>query len=501
MSSAPGRNYIAQDVFRTSVAWTLGANLVGLVVVGIYTNVVSPFPSSSTTSDVAFWVVIAPLFVAAAVVVGFLWVRRAFEPTHRFLREGRPPTADERRRTLGLPLLVTKLVLGAWIVAALLTLLPFGVAPNAFGRVSQAVIAIVLGGVTTALLTFLLLERCFRPLYSVVLAADAPSPTARLGIGPRLLATWALGSGVPLLVLLFAPIGSALSRDELQSLNWYLGAVGLAAGAVLIFVAGRSVADPIQGLRVALRTVQDGRLEVVAVEDCGEVGLLQAGFNRMVVGLQERQRLQDLFGRHVGTEVARDALERQIELGGREQDVSVLFVDLIGSTALTQRLEPKQVVAVLNDFFAAVVSATHAEGGWVNKFEGDAALCVFGAPSEFVDHAARALRTARTLRAAIDGLARAHPGLDAGIGVSSGTVIAGNVGALDRYEYTVIGDPVNEAARLTEIAKERRERVVASASAIGAAPDERRRWKQAELILLRGRSQPTQTFTPRAVTA
>jgi adenylate cyclase len=89
-----------------------------------------------------------------------------------------------------------------------------------------------------------------------------------------------------------------------------------------------------------------------------------------------------------------------------------------------------------------------AEGGWVNKFEGDGALCIFGAPVTLDDCALRALRAARVLRQELLVLAASNPELDAAIGVSAGTVVAGNVGDEQRYEYTVIGTPVNEAARL-----------------------------------------------------
>ncbi|MBA2624662.1 MAG: adenylate/guanylate cyclase domain-containing protein, partial [Acidimicrobiia bacterium] len=105
----------------------------------------------------------------------------------------------------------------------------------------------------------------------------------------------------------------------------------------------------------------------------------------------------------------------------------------------------------------------------MNKFEGDGALCVFGAPGDQPDHAARALRAGVALRRAVVALGERHPDLDAGIGISSGPAVAGNVGAEARYEYTVIGDPVNEAARLTELAKSRDSRLLASAAAIAAA--------------------------------
>ncbi|MGH3966674.1 MAG: adenylate/guanylate cyclase domain-containing protein, partial [Mycobacterium sp.] len=237
----------------------------------------------------------------------------------------------------------------------------------------------------------------------------------------------------------------------------------------------------------------------IPVDDGGEVGRLQAGFNHMVAGLWERRGLEDLFGRHVGIEVARNALAAGVRLGGERRSASVLFVDLIGSTAMTQRLPPEAVVAILNDVFAAVVRCATVEGGWVNKFEGDAALCVFGPPGERTGHAAAALRTARALRTALVTLVERHPGLDAGIGVSSGEVVAGNIGAVDRYEYTVIGDAVNEAARLTEQAKTVPERVLAARTAVASATDEAGQWRHYRPIMLRGRATPTDTYVPRPV--
>src|SRR5205814_6542448 len=142
----------------------------------------------------------------------------------------------------------------------------------------------------------------------------------------------------------------------------------------------------------------------------------------------------------------------------------------------------------------AVVRVVGAEGGWVNKFQGDGALCVFGAPADQPDHAARALRAARTLRRELLALAAVNPGLDAGIGISSGEVVAGNIGTEERSEYTVIGDPVNEAARLTDEAKRRPGRVLASERTVAAAGDEGGNWSAGEHLVLRGRTTPTVAF-------
>ena len=100
---------------------------------------------------------------------------------------------------------------------------------------------------------------------------------------------------------------------------------------------------------------------------------------------------RDLFGRHVGTTVAQRALATGVSLGGEERTVAALFVDIAGSTALVRRTGPEEMVGLLNRFFEVVVDAIEDEGGLVNKFEGDAALCVFGAPTDHADPSGAAL--------------------------------------------------------------------------------------------------------------
>ena len=134
---------------------------------------------------------------------------------------------------------------------------------------------------------------------------------------------------------------------------------------------------------------------------------------------------------------------------------------------------PEEVVATLNRFFTAVVDTIAAEGGWVNEFEGDGALCVFGAPADLPDHTVCALRAAAALQQRLQRL-----DIDAGIGVASGDVVAGNVGSETRYEYTVIGHPVNVAARLTDAAKLQPSRALSAVHGEG--------WEPAGTLELRG---------------
>jgi adenylate cyclase len=265
-----------------------------------------------------------------------------------------------------------------------------------------------------------------------------------------------------------------------------LAAAGVLAGIATTAAVTGSVSSPLQAIRRGLDRVGAGDLHAeLAVDDAGEVGHIQAGFNRMVVGLRERQRLEDLFGRHVGEQVAQAAMERAPGLGGQLLDASLLFVDVAGSSRLATTTAPERLVEMLNDLFGCIVAAVTAEDGWVNKFEGDAALSVFGVPVDDADHAAHAVRAALAVARGVEGLRDRWPELEVGIGVSTGKVVAGNVGAMERYEFTVVGQPVNEAARLADAAKEHGERLLASRSILDAAGDAGD-WEPLGDIALRG---------------
>ena len=150
-------------------------------------------------------------------------------------------------------------------------------------------------------------------------------------------------------------------------------------------------------------------------------------------------------------------------------------------------------MALLNRFFEVVIDVVHEHDGWINKFAGDAALAIWGAPVSLEQRHTRVLGAARVLTRR---LREEVPELEAGIGLSFGEVLAGNVGAAERFEYTVIGDPVNEAARLTDEAKTVGSRVVANHGLVVEADDrESRHWCELEPIQLRGRSQQTRVST------
>ncbi len=478
------------------------SNGLGALLVFLLLGVLMPFAPEGAQDNLPLNAVVGAVYLALTLAAGARWGRRANAPIERWLASGSPPTPDERRVALGLPTRFAAISGVFWTIAAVLfTLLNL---PESGWAALVVGGSILLGGETTCAIGYLVAERITRPVTALALAGGAP-PRERCGPGVagRLTMAWSLGTGVPLLGISVIAGASLLREGEDTALVAgaivFLAAIGMSVGMLAISMAARSVSEPVGSVRRAIARIEDGELDVtVPVDDGSEVGLLEAGFNRMAAGLRERERLRDLFGRHVGRDVASAALENdgEIELGGEVREIAVLFVDMIGSTRLALRRSPADVVTLLNTFFCIVVEVVEEHGGWVNKFEGDAALCVFGAPTPRADPAADALRAARRLR---ERIARELSGADASIGVSAGPAVAGNVGARERFEYTVIGDPVNEAARLCELAKDRPGRLLASDAVLRrAGSQESVHWEVREQLVLRGRDRPTGVAEPRA---
>lgn len=384
-----------------------------------------------------------------------------------------------------------------WVGAAAVWSVLTGIGGHNGSDIVRVALSIALGGLTASGVTYLIAEWGIRPIVALALSSNVPDRPVAPGVRTKLLLSWAVGADVFLIMIGLSFVGRPASEPPSAAAIWFIIGAGLAAGSVVLYVASRSLVSPLVELRRSVGRVQQGDLEVnVSVDDGSELGLLQAGFNQMVVGLRERRTLQDLFGRQVGEDVARQALTQGVALGGDRREVGVVFVDLIDSTRLTWSESPEAVVELLNRFFETIVNVVTSEKGWVNKFEGDGALCVFGAPVMIPDYAERSLRAARTIRRELLALAAISPVLDAAIGVSAGSVVAGNIGAEQRYEYTVIGNPVNEAARLTDEAKHRLGRVLSSEEAIARANAEASFWTVAEEITLRGRSEAILVYEP-----
>jgi class 3 adenylate cyclase len=470
------------------VVLVLVANLVGVATVTVLLiGVAGGGPAGRSVV-----LITAATYLVVALPAGLVAGLRRQRVTNRWLLEGGDPTDEQAAGALRMPL-ETALIAGAiWFAGAVLVgIVSAATFPDPLVGLRTGV-ATLLGGIATAGVTYLLVARAARAVTARALAAHPPTGSLILGVRPRLLLTWGLTSGVPMLGVVLLFLDPSNPRGPGRAVVVFMVVVALLVGGLATLLSARAVGQPLRDLRRAVARIGEGEYDVsVVVDDAGEIGLLQEGVNSMAAGLAEREQLRDLFGRHVGTEVAQRALRTGVSLGGEERTVAALFVDIAGSTSLVRRTGAEEMVGLLNRFFGVVVETIESEGGLVNKFEGDAALCLFGAPAELDDPAGAALRSARRICDAV-----AEQGeVDVGVGVAFGPAWAGQVGAASRLEYTVIGDPVNEAARLTELAKDHDGRAVASEAAVCAAGEEERaHWVRDAEVELRGRGEPTVTW-------
>jgi adenylate cyclase len=315
---------------------------------------------------------------------------------------------------------------------------------------------------------------------------------------------------VPVAASLPTPLHALVSRswDEalapLRALRQRMVLIGIGALCVALAVGvaiAHGVTAPIVTLVTGMREVLRGNLEHrVTVQRNDEIGFLATSFNEMTVGLAERARIRAMIDKVVSPEVAHELLARGLTLGGELREVTVLFADLRDSTALGERLTPTALLDLLNAFLSRMAAAIERERGIVDKYVGDEIMAVFGAPLDLADHAERAVAAAVGMQRALAELNAERapaPPLRMGIGIASGTVIAGNVGSSERLNYTVLGDVVNLAARLQALTKEHEVGVLMNETT-NLGSQGRFRTRSLGTVTVRGRAAPTTLFTVEA---
>ncbi len=453
----------------------------------------APVPQAYFGTKNLVVVVVLVLLGSLAVAAGGVW---NLAPALRWFVRGQVPTAQQRRVSTRLVRRQSALLSATWAISGVVFIvLNYS---GGLAIVVPTILGVIFGGAAAASISLLLTQRSLRPILAAAARGSEGVVTAP-GVLARLMSMWFLSSALPCAVILALVFlrSQGWVIEKYASVEVTVVVVSLAAvllGFPAVILTSRSISQPIGEVVDAMADVERGKLDtVVDFYERSEIGRLQSGFNQMVSGLAERDQLRDLFGRHVGVDVARRALEEGASLTGEVREAAVLFIDLVGSTTLAANRSPQEVAEVLNQFFQIVVSAVDERLGQVNKFQGDAVLAVFGVPLPIPDSPSAALATARELRNQL----RRLRSVEFGIGVSAGPVFAGNVGAENRYEYTVIGDVVNEAARLADLAKTADARVVCAAVAVErAGATERRHWAQHGQKVLRGRTDPTPLWVP-----
>ena len=250
--------------------------------------------------------------------------------------------------------------------------------------------------------------------------------------------------------------------EETTRRNIYLSIIVLFFAVMFVWFFSKSISKPVKILARAAGQIEKGHYELdLQSKRRDELGLLTTSFVQMGKGLAERERLKDSFGRFINKEIAELAMKGKLTLGGETKNTTVFFSDIRSFTAISEKLEPAEVVDFLNEYMTAMVDCVNITHGVVDKFIGDAIMAVWGAPTSAgspQEDALNCIRAALRMRASLIVFNRGRGGdkkpiIRIGCGINSGPVVAGQIGSQQRMEYTVIGDAVNLASRTEALNK------------------------------------------------
>ncbi|MDX2220926.1 MAG: adenylate/guanylate cyclase domain-containing protein [Burkholderiales bacterium] len=291
---------------------------------------------------------------------------------------------------------------------------------------------------------------------------------------------------------------------RLQVILMFLSAISLAITLFGAMRIARRIIRPVTQLADAARLMSRGEyVHTIHAAQGDEIGELASAFNTMAKGIAERDTVRDILGKVMSQAVAEQLLSQQIELGGEEREVTVLFADIRNFTELCESLTPTQTLALLNRYLTEINAVIEANDGVIDKYTGDGVMALFGAPIARADDAGRAMQAAMAIVARIGQLGRqlADEGLphpDIGIGINTARVIAGNIGSASRLNYTVLGDGVNLAARLEGLTK--RYQVPIVAGEVTRARLDRLVWRELDKVRVKGKTVPVRIYQPLGAT-
>jgi adenylate cyclase len=245
----------------------------------------------------------------------------------------------------------------------------------------------------------------------------------------------------------------------IQRQNILITVMVICASILLIFFYSKSITKPVGRLMEGAKRVAEGDFAIAIPRTThDELGRLSVAFNGMSKGLADREKLKTAFGKFVNKEVAERVLRDEISLGGEAKEAAIFFSDIRSFTSISEKLLPHEVVEFLNDYMTRMVACVNKTHGVVDKYIGDAIMAVWGVPYSVGNDTENAINGALMMRAALAEYNAAvkgtrKPPLKIGCGINSGSVIAGQIGSLERMEYTVIGDAVNLASRIESLNK------------------------------------------------
>jgi adenylate cyclase len=261
----------------------------------------------------------------------------------------------------------------------------------------------------------------------------------------------------PMSVMIVAEASKDIILEAAKAVQreaFYIAGRVLSVAIFVVFIFSITLTAPIEKLVEVTTEIARGNFDVKAnVRSRDEVGALGNAVDEMVVGLQERDKVKNVLNKFHGSSVAEDMIKGDLELGGSDKYVTVFFSDIRDFTKYSEAHTAAEVVDMLNEYFQVMVSIVNQNNGVVDKFVGDAIMAIWGAPTSSETDAHDAVKACLEMRMGLEELnerriERGEVPLKIGIGLHTGTVISGNIGSDERMEYTVIGDTVNQAARI-----------------------------------------------------
>jgi class 3 adenylate cyclase len=453
----------------------------------------------------------AGIAVILLLAANWLIARRLFEPIRRFLVGELPFDAIQRRLTQ-LPLLTARYVgLLAIAVIVFRNSTPWWVDDHVLGELRPTIADFIALAIIIPIFyftfTYFVVSDYLAGLCAFIF--ERYGKTLELFFG-----SYTLKLVVALLVISIAPLAAIVvdlfsyTEDRLRAeilIDVSSAVIGVAISAYFI---GRSLLTPLGLLSRAMTRVAEGDLDQkVPVTSNDEVGELTGRFNAMIQGLREREQLRETFGRYVDESVAATILRRQASGGGQGArqpgrmagetgEATILFSDIAGFTTIAEYLTPTQLVGALNDYLETVLAPIREHGGVVHTFIGDGLFASFNMPLACEGHAAAAVRAALDIQRAVGSRTFGDPGmaLATRIGISTGPVIGGEIGAGKRMNFTLLGDTVNLAARLEELNKQYGTRILVSRSTRDACGEDFP-FQSLGSVAVRGRSESVAIFS------
>ncbi|MFH0824288.1 MAG: adenylate/guanylate cyclase domain-containing protein [Pseudomonadota bacterium] len=468
-----------------SISWmvvliNVGCNLVGFFIVQIMLHFACPFfrTHGGYALDPTLNALLLAFIVPAAVVV----IHRLARPVQdaiSILEKGEPLSGRQleaaRRRAVNLPFHAALMNLIAWVLPAVS--FPLELRFEQWASVLHILVEVLYSFTNAVMITLfgliILEEYCRRSLFPVLFPNGRirdQTGTVTLTIRDRLMLVYAAICLIPMfqaaiIINTNASLTPAAANPqsllkEMALFSTMLFAFVAVYGLWLAILAARNLAEPAEDMTVAADRIAQGdygaRAKVVSNDEIGHLG---DRVNEMARGLKERERIREIFHLFMSPEIGREVLSGRSFEQGQMRHVTLLFSDLRGFTAMAERLPPQQVLESINAYYEAMTDAIVENSGIVLQYVGDEIEAVFGAPLDDPLHPDNAVDAALAMRARLallnaDRNARGEPPLMHGIGIHTGTVLAGLVGSRHKISYALVGDAVNLASRIEGLTKE-----------------------------------------------